>query len=475
MPDGVSSPSIVLIGLNHKTAPVEIRERLTFGGDSRAPFVLIRGLPSVKEFIFLSTCNRVEVLITTNDPGQAEREIKQIFTESNGISLADFEPCLYTYRGTEAVEHLFRVAASLDSMVVGEPQILGQIKTAYRQATEEKISGVILSRLLHRTFSVAKRVRTETGIASHAVSISFAAVELARKIFGDLKGKRTMLIGAGEMAELAAEHLISNGVTEILVANRTLERAIDLARRFNGQAVSLDEICDQLSKVDIIISSTGAQGLILRYENVKGVMRARKNRPLFLIDIAVPRDIDPRINEIDNIYLYDIDDLKGIVEQNKAERQKEALQAERIVEEETIKFAHWLTTLDITPVIVSLYQKAEQLRLREVKKTLSNIGGLTAEQEKAIHTLTTSIVNKMLHDPITCLKRKSRRGQKDVFLDVARQIFDLDGASADIAETQDSDKEGDNLLESALEENRRSESERCPQGEEGEARHGPRD
>ncbi|MDP2992067.1 MAG: glutamyl-tRNA reductase, partial [Deltaproteobacteria bacterium] len=324
--------------------------------------------------------------------------------------------------------------ASLDSMVLGEPQILGQIKDAYRQAADQKTSGVILNRLLHKTFSVAKRVRTETGICSHAVSISFAAVELARKIFADLKGKRAMLIGAGEMAELAAEHLISNGVAEIVVANRTLERAIDLAQKFKGRAVSLDEVYDQLSKVDIIISSTGAPGLVINYDNVKSVMRARKNRPLFLIDIAVPRDIDPRTNEIDNVYLYDIDDLKGIIELNKAERQKEALRAERIVEEEVIKFRYWLQALDITPIIVSLREKAEQLRLKECRKTLSNMGSLTPEQEKAVHVLTTSIVNKMLHDPITYLKGKNSREHKDIYLDFARQIFNLNGEPADIEE-----------------------------------------
>ncbi|HED00984.1 MAG TPA: glutamyl-tRNA reductase [Proteobacteria bacterium] len=434
MPDGASNLSIVLIGLNHETAPVEIRERLTFGGDRELPFTLIRGILFVREFIFLSTCNRVEVLMTTPDPANAEMEIKKVFTESNGIPLGDFERCLYIYHEEEAAKHLFRVAASLDSMVLGEPQILGQIKDAYRQATDQKTSGVILNRLLHKTFSVAKRVRTETGICSHAVSISFAAVELARKIFADLKGKRAMLIGAGEMAELASEHLISNGVAEIVVANRTLERAIDLAQKFKGRAVSLDEVYDQLSKVDIIISSTGAPGLVINYDNVKSVMRARKNRPLFLIDIAVPRDIDPRTNEIDNVYLYDIDDLKGIVELNKAERQKEALRAERIVEEEVIKFKHWLQALDITPIIVCLREKAEQIRLKECRKTLSNMGSLTPEQEKAVHVLTASIVNKMLHDPITYLKGKSSREHKDIYLDFARQIFNLNGESGDIEE-----------------------------------------
>ncbi len=444
MPDGVSSLNILLIGLNHVTAPVEVRERLTFGGDIEKPFTLIRKIPVIKDFLFLSTCNRVEVLMTTSDAASAEREIKSLLTESNGIPPGAFENCLYVYEGDEAVKHWFRVASSLDSMVLGEPQILGQIKGAYRQAAGQKTSGVILNRLLHRTFSVAKRVRTETGIGSQAVSVSFAAVELARKIFADLKGKRVMLMGAGEMAELAAEHLLSNGVAEIVVANRTLERAIQLAQRFNGRAISLDEVYDELSKVDIIISSTGAPGLVIHHDNVKGVMRARRNRPLFLIDIAVPRDIDPRTNEIDNVYLYDIDDLNGIVDLNKAERRKEALRAETIVEEETIKFNYWLRTLDITPIIVSLREKAEQIRLKECQKTLSNIDSFTPEQEKAIHVLTTSIVNKLLHDPMTYLKRKSRRGNRDTYLDFARQIFNLSchrqirqGENGELADTEE--------------------------------------
>lgn len=448
MPDGVSNLNIVLLGLNHKTAPIEIRERLTFCGDRQAPLALIRQLRCIKEFMFLSTCNRVEVLFTTNHPSEAEARIKQVFTESNNIPLSEFEPCLYIHHDQDAIKHLFRVAASLDSMIVGEPQILGQLKEAYRQASEEKISGVVLNRLLHKTFSVAKRIRTETGIASHAVSISFAAVEMARKIFGDLQGKKAMLIGAGEMAELACEHLMSNGISEIIIANRTLERAIDLARKFDGKAISLNEIYDQLSSVDIIISSTGAPGLVIQYENVKGVMRARKNRPLFLIDIAVPRDIDPRTNEIGNVYLYDIDDLKGVVEHNKAERQKEALQAERIVEEETIKFQQWLLTLDIVPIIVSMQEKAEQLRIREVQKTLSNMGNFTPEQEKAINILTASIVSKMLHDPISYLKRKSKREQKDIYLDVARQIFNLNSDSGELG-TAESEEPSNNIMETA--------------------------
>lgn len=428
MPAGAPNVEIILIGLNHKTAPVEVRERLSFSGDKNQPFGLIREVSCVKEFMFLSTCNRVEVLLTSNDGGAAEREIKELFGRANEIPLTAFEAFLYVYRNEEAVKHLFRVASSLDSMVVGEPQILGQIKNAYFLSTKEKSSGVILNKLLHKTFSVAKKIRSETGIASHAVSISFAAVELARKIFADLDGKKAMLIGAGEMAELASEHLLSNGVSEVLVANRTLERAVDLARRFNGKAISLEEVYDQLAKVDIIISSTGAPGFVIHYENVKKVMRIRRNKPLFLIDIAVPRDIEPRTNDIDNVYLYNIDDLKGVVELNKAERQKEAVQAERIIDEEVISFRNWLKTLDITPVIISLYEKAEALRIREVQKTLSNMGELTPEQEKAIHVLTNSIVKKMLHDPIIYLKRKSKRENRDIYLDFARRFFNLNGS-----------------------------------------------
>jgi glutamyl-tRNA reductase len=310
-------------------------------------------------------------------------------------------------------------------MVVGEPQILGQVKDAYRQATEAKTSGVILNRLLHKSFSVAKRVRTETRIGSSAVSISYAAVELAKKIFQELQGRVALLIGAGEMAELAAEHLLSNGVERIVVVNRTLERALALARRFNGTTVAWEELSEELRRVDIIISSTGSPESILSAEQVKQRMRARRNRPLFFIDIAVPRDIDPEVNQIDNVYLYNIDDLQGIVEINQTERLKEATRAEHIISGEALKFDAWLRTLEVVPTIVSLREKAEEIREAEVQKTLSQMESLSDEEIEAIKTLTESVVKKLLHDPILFLKRTSTRTRKDFYLDIARRLFKL--------------------------------------------------
>ena len=302
---------------------------------------------------------------------------------------------VYRYVNNEAVEHLFLVAASLDSMIVGEAQILGQLKEAYRHATKIGCSGFVLNKLLHKSFSVAKRVRTETRIGAHAVSISYAAVELARKIFGDLAGKKVMLVGAGEMAELAAEHLVGQGVAEVIVANRTLQRAINLARCYNGQAVSLEELLGQLQHVDIIISSTGAPDLILHKEDVRPVMRERRNRPLFFIDIAVPRDLDPAINDLDNVYLYDIDDLHNVVEMNKSERDKEAVKAQRIIAEERLKFGKWLANMESTPTIVQLRAMVEQHVRSEVEKTMGRFEDMDEQTRQGLEKMVAAITGKV--------------------------------------------------------------------------------
>jgi len=309
--------------------------------------------------------------------------------------------------------------------MVGEPQILGQIKEAYREAVRLHTTGVVLNRLLHKTFSVAKRIRTETGIASHAVSISFAAVELAKKIFQDLTGKKVLVIGAGEMAELAVEHLLNNKVQKIIVANRTLERALDLARRWQGSAISLEEVPTALTEADIVISSTGAPELIIHHDRVKGIMKQRRQRPLFFIDIAVPRDVDPKINELDNVYLYDIDDLQGVVAQNVAERKNEALQAERIVQEEAIKFRSWLNGLDVVPTIVSLRRKIEEIIRGEMKKTGAVLQELTEGQQKSVEWMTQSILNKILHEPIAFLKEPGHQGHQNERIDLIQKIFNL--------------------------------------------------
>jgi glutamyl-tRNA reductase len=417
---------ILLIGLNHKTASVEIRECIGFAGDRTDQALLaLHALDAVHEVLLLSTCNRVEVLLTTSDKERAARQVIAFLSASNDIPVAEFEDKLYRHEGDEAVRHVFRVAGSLDSMVVGEPQILGQIKEAYRLAATKKTSGVILNRLLHKTFLVAKRVRTETGIGDHAVSISYAAIELARKIFGDLEGRQVLLIGAGEMAELAVEHLIRHRADAILVANRTFERGVELAQRFNGRAIRFEEIADGLEAVDIVISSTGAAGTVIQRDQVRGIMRRRRNRPLFFIDIAVPRDIDPAINRLNNIYVYDIDDLKGVIEENIEDRQRAALKGARLVDEAVIRFRQWYDSLDVVPTIVGLRRKFETVIRAEVARTCPG-GTANGVDEEALDKMVHALVNKILHDPTTILKREEGHGNKAQLLAALRKLFKLD-------------------------------------------------
>jgi glutamyl-tRNA reductase len=419
--------TIVNIGMNHQTAPVELRELVAFGRDDIDQVVsAIRGVKDIKEFIVLSTCNRVEILFTTEREKQAKESVIQFLCRLGGTTRGELEPALYIHENQDAIRHIFRVGASLDSMVVGEPQILGQVKEAYRMAVDRKSSSVILNRLMHRTFSLAKKIRTETAIAGSPVSISFAAVELGKKIFGDLHDKHCLLIGAGEMAELAARYLLNNRIAKILVTNRTFSRAVEVADQFHGMAVSFDEIDDQLLAVDIVITSTSSPEPIITSNQVRIAMRCRKNKPLFFIDIAVPRNVEPQVNAIDNVFVYDIDDLKGIVEFNMSQRKGEAVRAERMVDEEVIKFSEWLRTLDVVPTIRALKDKCERICRNELKKTLSSLADLTPEQRKGVEKLTASITKKVLNDPILFLKRKKARASRDLYLDVTRKLFHLD-------------------------------------------------
>ncbi|HAO22002.1 MAG TPA: glutamyl-tRNA reductase [Desulfobacteraceae bacterium] len=421
-----ATPDIVVMGLNHKTAPIELRECIAFSKeDADKALRTFQEHPVIAEVLLVSTCNRVEILMVTNDKPVAIQAAKTFIAQFKGLSLSQFEESLYIHAGDDAVRHIFRVASSLDSMVVGEPQILGQIKDAYRTAAFKKTSGVILNRLLHKTFSVAKRVRSETGIGDHAVSISYAAIELGRKIFGTLEGKKTLLIGAGEMAELAVEHLIRHRAGEICVANRTFERGLELARRFGGKAIRFEEIEACLSLVDIIISSTGSPEFVLRSEQVKRAMKTRKQRPLFFIDIAVPRDIEPKINNIPNAYLYDIDDLKGTVDENVEDRNREAIKAQRIIDEAVIAFRNWHDSLDIVPTIVGLRRKIEGIARAEAEKTLNSLSHLSQRDRDAISRMTQTLVNKILHEP-TCFLKNNGYGNKSQCLDITRKLFNLD-------------------------------------------------
>jgi glutamyl-tRNA reductase len=418
---------IINIGMNHETAPVELRECLSSEPDNIGRALsTMRDVSCIREGFFLSTCNRIEGLVVAEDGTEARKSLVSLMSEIGNIGEEKLIPSLYTYEGMDAVRHIFMVASSLDSMVVGEPQILGQIKDAYAEASRGKTSGVILNRMMHRAFHAAKRVRTETGICEAAVSVSYAAVELAKKIFHVLEDKTVLLIGAGEMAELAARHFLAQGVRSMAVANRTFERAVQMAELFKAQPVSFEEITSQLKEVDIVVSSTASQGSVITYEQVKGCLRKRRNRPLFLIDIAVPRDVEPKVNDLDNVYVYDVDDLKGIIQINMGQRQQEAIKAERIVREEVVKFEKWLMTLAAVPTIVSLQEKAESIVLAEMKKSSSALGDLTADQKEIIGVMTRSIAEKLLSDPISFLKRKADRPTLDSYLDVTRNLFNLD-------------------------------------------------
>ena len=418
---------LTICGINHKTSTIEEREPLQIGHEETAQAnAILCNIDGVLEATVLSTCNRVEILMVADHTQSAVDTALMFISKFKGIPVDQFEQALYIRQGDDAVRHVFRVAASLDSMVVGEPQILGQIKEAYRAATQKKTSGVILNRMLHRTFFVAKRVRTETGIGDHAVSISYAAIELGRKIFGSMEGKHVLLIGAGEMAELAVEHLIRHRAGDILVANRTFETGVRLARRFNGKAIKFKEIVDTLVQVDIIISSTGSPDFIIKRNHIKGLMRKRRNRPLFFIDIAVPRDIDPEINRTDNAYVYDIDDLKGVIEENIEDREKEAVKAQRMIDAAVIRFRQWYESLSAVPTIVALRKKLDTIANTEVKKTVQSLKHLSQKDRQAIQRMADAMMNRILHDPVLFLKQDGCHGDKSIYLDITRKLFKLD-------------------------------------------------
>ncbi len=427
--------NILAIGLNHKTAVIEIREKLAFDGTKLAEAItILKKSHDVKEHLILSTCNRVEIYAVVKDTASGIEYLKQFLSDFHKVPHEPLDKALYVYSEGKALKHIFRVASSLDSMVVGEPQILGQLKDAFDLALKNKSTGVFLNKLMKKTISVAKRIRTETKIAESAVSISFAAVELAKKIFEELLTKTVMLIGAGEMAELAARHLINNGAKEVLVTNRTYERAEEVAGEFNGKVVDFDKFQDELIHTDIVICSTGAPNYILLKEPMQNIMKQRKNMPMFIIDISVPRNIDPEINDIDNVYLYDIDDLEGVININIQERNKEAEKAGMIVDNEVDSFLKWQASLSSVPVIVALRDRAETIKKQELEKCFKKLGHLNGEDIKSIESLTTSIINKLIHLPIAALK--SEIEDKDIMVDIIRRAFDLNMNSENKTDNQ---------------------------------------
>ena len=412
-----------LIGVNHKTAPVEVRERLAIP-DARLPEAVKRLAehPGVDEGLILSTCNRVELLTQTKN-GTAD--LRGFLRDYFQLNPADYEAHLYEYRESEAVRHLFRVTSSLDSMVVGEPQILGQVKEAYATARAVGAVHSQLDLLLTRAFAVAKRVRTETAVGSSAVSVASVAVELAEKIFGSLQGKHVYLVGAGKMSELAARHLLAHGAESIFVANRTHERAQQLAARFDGRAILFEQLYETCDRADIVITSTGAPHAIFRREHGELFLARRKNRPMFFIDIAVPRDVDPEMNRLDGIFVYDIDDLQQAVSSHVADRRKEAARAEAIITGEVERFQARLQTLDVVPTIVSLQDHLETIRQAEIDRVRGRLGTLSPEQELAVEALTRGIVSKIMHTPISTLKTAVREPEATTVIDLVRRLFNL--------------------------------------------------
>ncbi len=421
--------NIIVVGLSHKTASVEIREKVAFSPNQiEKPLNDLVTLDDIIEGVIVSTCNRVEIYATTRDIAGGIARIKRFLADHHRIPFETLEPHLYSYHSEAAIRHVFRVASSLDSMVVGEPQILGQIKTSYGYAAEYKSSGIILNRFLHKAFSVAKRVRTETKIASSAVSVAFAAVELAKKILGDLSDKTVMLIGAGEMCELAAKHFMNSGARGVMVTNRTFEKAERLADEFDGEAVRFEELFEHLHRADIILSSTGAPHVIIGPKEVEEVVRRRKFKPMFFIDIAVPRDIDPKVDELENAYLFTVDNLQEIVQANLAQRNREAEKAEEIINQEIGQFYKWLSSLEVTPTIVALRTRFDEIRRAELDKTLSGWKELTPEAEKRLEALTMAMMNKLLHTPTAVLKKAGQGGRVDLYVDALRQLFDLEAS-----------------------------------------------
>jgi glutamyl-tRNA reductase len=419
--------AIFLVGLNHMTAPVDVRERVVFTSDqSRTALTTLSDRGLLREDVILSTCNRSEIYGLTEGDSSPLVEIRDFVCEFHHVSPAALNGCFYQQTQEEAVRHLFRVASSLDSQVVGEPHILGQVRNAFVLALENKSTGIVLNRLFQKAVEVGKRVRAETEIGSRPVSLSSVAVETAAKIFGKLEGRAVLVLGAGEMSELTVESLSLHGVRNFVVANRSLDRAQELAAKFKGTAIPWEKLDEALLPPDIIISSTSSPDFVITKEHLERLMSARKRRALFFIDIALPRDIDPRVQEIYNVYLYNLDDLKSIAENNRAEREKDIPKADKIVDEEVRLFMRWLEGLAAVPTVTSLRKKVEQIRTAELEAHLRKLGPVGERERNIIDALTQSIVNKILHEPTIRLKRTTDESERKDHAKVLRYLFDLD-------------------------------------------------
>ncbi len=419
---------LFVAGLSHRTAPIAVREQLVVDEDKlREILAGLVGRGTCAEVMILSTCNRIEVYGIAEVAGEARSAAFRQMAAQRGLDLSTIEPLLYAKDGAEAVQHAFRVASSLDSMVLGEPQILGQVKDAFALAQSSRTVGPVLHSLMSQAFAVAKRVRSDTQVGRHAVSVAFAAVELARKIFDGLEGRSVLLVGAGEMGELAARHLQDVGTVPLYVTNRTASRAQELARDLAGTAVPFADLFGVMDQVDIVITSAAASEPIVTTREVAATLPARRGRPLFFIDIAVPRNVEAAVNELDNVFVYDVDDLRSVVEANLRERQREAQRAEALVEREVAKFAERLRSLEVVPTIVSLREKLEEIRRAELARALTRLPGADEATRQALEALSQGIVNKVLHAPTVKLRDSSRAGHGHRWIEVISELFGLGG------------------------------------------------
>jgi glutamyl-tRNA reductase len=421
---------IVIVGLNHRSAPIEVRESLAFENTYvKDALVQLRTYPSIQEGVILSTCNRVEIVAAASDSQSACADIKRFLSGHSAHRIpGNLEEHVYMYEGRDAIRHLFRVAASLDSMVVGEPQILGQLKDHYDFARQAGTVGTILHKLFHHSFTVAKRVRTETGIASRVVSVSSVAVDLAKRIFDRFDDKTVMLIGAGKIGDLMARHLQSHGVQSLMITNRTFERAVELAAKIHGSPIQFEDFPRYLKMADLVLGCTGSPEILVDAASVERILRERKQKAMFFIDLGDRRNFDPRINDVDNAYLYNIDDLKEVAEENLQERSNEAEKAEGIVHEEVLSFTRWISSLDQVPTITALRQRFDEIRRKEMDRSLTGaLKDLSPEQKEALEDMSNAMINKMLHGPISRLKRNSQNDDEEgtAYVDALKKLFDL--------------------------------------------------
>jgi glutamyl-tRNA reductase len=417
---------LVIVGLSHHTAPVEVREKLSLGnGTTEQVLAEMVATPSVREVVLLSTCNRVEVVACCEQGSGAESGLTSRLLSIGGLERGAVADSLFELHGRDAVRHVFRVAASLDSMVVGEPQILGQVKQQFEACDAAEAVGPVLHRVFHKSFSVAKRVRSETGVAGRAVSVASIAADLAGQIFEDLRERVLLVLGAGEIGEAAAAHFVAAGVRSVMVTNRTFEAAVDLARRYRGTPIPFERMATYLPLADLVIGSASS-GQILEAGEVRRVMKERKNRPMFFIDLAVPRNFDPAINDIDNAYIYDVDDLANVADDNLGERRREAVRGEAIVEQEVDRFWQWFERLELEPTIAELRALAERVRQQETDRTMARLGHLSEVDRERIDQMSRAIVNKLLHQPTTRLKQADETSEEVILVSAIRRLFGLE-------------------------------------------------